>query len=70
MLRSYQAELNGSELIWIDQPPPAGVHRRVVVVVEDAEPGRPAGFAFDDLAGRLEWRGDAVDQQRNQRDAW
>lgn len=34
MLHSYQAELNGSQLIWIDQPPAPLVHQRVVVVVE------------------------------------
>jgi hypothetical protein len=33
-LHSYQAELNGSQLIWIDQPPVLPVHQRVVVVVE------------------------------------
>ena len=36
MLHSYQAELNGSQLIWIDQPPARVEHRRVLVVVEDA----------------------------------
>lgn len=34
MLQSYQAELNGSLLIWIDQPPTPLAHQRVVVVVE------------------------------------
>jgi hypothetical protein len=34
MLHSYQAELNGSQLVWIDQPPAPLVHQRVVVVVE------------------------------------
>ena len=36
MLHSYQAELNGSHLIWIDQPPAPVEHRRVLVVVQDA----------------------------------
>ena len=35
MLHSYQAELNGSHLIWIDQPPVPVEHRRLLVVVED-----------------------------------
>lgn len=38
MLHSYQAELNGSQLIWIDQPPLPIEHRRVLVVVEDTAP--------------------------------
>lgn len=50
MLHSYQAELNGSQLIWIDQPPAPLAHQRVVVVVEaqtlDAAPAaqRVQGF--------------------------
>jgi hypothetical protein len=36
MLHSYQAELNGSQLIWIDPPPAPAARRRVVVVVEEA----------------------------------
>jgi hypothetical protein len=50
MLHSYQAELNGSQLIWIDQPPMPLAHQRVVVVVEaqavDAQPvlDRVQGF--------------------------
>jgi hypothetical protein len=35
MLNSYQAEINGSQLIWIDQPPQPVEHRRVLVVMED-----------------------------------
>lgn len=38
MLHSYQAELNGSQLIWIDQPPAPLAHQRVVVVVEGQTP--------------------------------
>jgi hypothetical protein len=38
MLHSYQAELNGSQLIWIDQPPAPLQHQRVVVVVEAQAP--------------------------------
>lgn len=36
MLQSYQAELNGSQLIWIGQSPAPVEHRRVLVVVDDA----------------------------------
>ncbi len=42
MLQTYQAEVNGSELIWIDPPPAPLAHRRVVVVVEDAPLPSPA----------------------------
>ncbi len=42
MLNSYQAEINGSQLIWIDQPPKPVEHRRVLVVMEDiaSEPAK------------------------------
>jgi hypothetical protein len=42
MLQSYRAELNGSQLIWLDEPPRALTRERVLVVME-----RPA---VDDLA--------------------
>ena len=35
MLQSYQAELTGSHLVWIDRPPNPIEHQRVLVVVED-----------------------------------
>lgn len=74
MLRSYSAQLNGAEVIWLDQPPICLPGARVLVVVDDALPLAPApiGARYDltDLAGSLQWRGDAVAAQRVQRDAW
>jgi hypothetical protein len=75
MLRSYSAELNGTALVWLDQPPPSLTHARVVVVVEDAAelpatPPQKARYDFAHLAGRLQWQGDAVAAQRELRDAW
>jgi hypothetical protein len=35
MLNSYQAEINGSQLIWIDQPPKPVELRRVLVMMKD-----------------------------------
>jgi hypothetical protein len=34
MLQTYQAELNGSQLIWLDEPPKALTRERVLVVME------------------------------------
>ena len=71
MLKSYSAEISGSQLIWIDEPP-KNLHRQPVLVVieNDASdiPAKPYDLA--DLLGRLAWRGDAVAAQRGQRDAW
>jgi hypothetical protein len=75
MLRSYSAEINGSELVWLDQPPPDIKRARVLVVVEE-EVGLATGtsksqrYNFAHLAGRLQWTGDAVAAQRESRDAW
>jgi hypothetical protein len=35
MLHSYLAEVHGTQLIWIDQPPAPLERRRVMVVIED-----------------------------------
>ena len=51
MLNSYQAEINSSQLIWIDQPHKPVEHRRVLVMMEDATPmlskGTPDDAAYD-----------------------
>ena len=74
MLRSYSAELNGSQLVWLEKPPEQSARQRVLVVVEDLKPVAEASpnkhYQLADLAGRLQWRGDAVQVQRMQRDAW
>ena len=38
MLHTYQAQIDGSQLIWIDPPPAPLAHERVLIVVERAEP--------------------------------
>ena len=38
MLHTYQAQIDGSQLIWIDPPPVPLAHARVLIVVERAEP--------------------------------
>jgi hypothetical protein len=73
MLRSYSAELNGANLIWLDQPPVNFSHAKVLIVVNDDSPVAPVAanrYDFADLVGKLQWRGDAVKAQRGQRDAW
>lgn len=74
MLRSYSAQLTGTELTWLEPPPVRTHSTRVLVVVEDEDSASPrtppASYTMRDLAGRLQWRGDAVQAQRTQRDAW
>ena len=41
MLQTYQAELQGSQLIWLDEPPVALARERVVVILERSEPAAP-----------------------------
>ncbi len=73
MLRSYSAVLNGSQLVWLEKPPERLVCQRVLVV-EDSKPVAEASsdkrYQLADLAGRLQWQGDALQIQRVQRDAW
>lgn len=42
----------------------------VVLVATPAGNGRQRRYDFSDLAGRLEWSGDAVAEQRRLRDEW
>ncbi|MEW5973633.1 MAG: hypothetical protein AB1713_07745 [Pseudomonadota bacterium] len=75
MLHIYKAELNDSQLTWDDQPPRLMKHQRVLVIVEDLPPAREEmtptpPYRLRDLAGRLAWKGDALKEQREQRDAW
>ena len=74
MLRRYSAQLNGSELVWLDQPPPDVKHAHILVVLEeeadsDASASKSKRYNFANLAGRLQWNGDAVAAQRESRDA-
>jgi hypothetical protein len=72
MLKSYSAEINGSQLIWIDEPPKNLKRQPVLVVIENIAPPAAASKPYDltDLVGRLTWQGDATAVQRGQRDAW
>lgn len=72
MLKSYSAEINGSQLIWIDKPPKNLKRQTVLVVIENTAPLAAASKPYDltDLVGRLTWQGDAIAEQRGQRDAW
>ncbi|MBK6294314.1 MAG: hypothetical protein IPF55_08335 [Rhodoferax sp.] len=73
MLRIYSAQLNGT------QPDGSTSHRLtcwryVLVVVNDVNPTaqdapKPARRDMSDLAGRPQWRGNAVAVQRAQRDS-
>ena len=42
MLQTYQAQVNGSQLIWIDQPPALLAYEHVLIVVERANPNGPS----------------------------
>jgi hypothetical protein len=71
MLKSYSAEISGSQLIWIDQPPPNLTRQPVLVVIENSAPQADTTQHYDltDLVGRLTWQVDATEVQRRLRDA-
>ena len=75
MLQSYRAQLEGNQIIWLDQTPVCSPGSRVLVVMETNElPLAPTQksikYDLSDLVGHLNWQGDAVAAQRQQRDAW
>lgn len=75
MLRSYSAQLKGNQIVWLDQTPVCSPDSRVLVVVETNEspltpPQKSNHYDLSDLVGQLNWQGDAVAAQRQQRDAW
>ena len=72
MLKSYSAEISGSQLVWIDQPPPNLTRQPVLIVIENSAPQADTTQHYDltDLVGRLTWQGDATQVQRGLRDAW
>ena len=75
MLHSYQAELNGSQLIWIDPPPAPVEHRRVLVVLEDAAQAmaskaqQPSSAPFDAYTAFIRAKGCLGKASRTQIDA-
>ncbi len=72
MLKGYPAQLDGVTLRWLDRAPALASAKPVMVVVEESE-GEAANspsYLLRDLLGRLAWRGDAVSEQRTQRDTW
>ena len=48
MLQTYQARVNGSQLIWIDQPPAPLAYEHVLIVVERANSSVPSQPAQSD----------------------
>ena len=72
MLKSYSAEISGTQLIWIDKPPQNLKSQPVLVVIENtaAQTVVAQPYRLADLVGRLSWQGDAMLAQRDQRDAW
>lgn len=72
VLKSYPAQLDGVTLRWLDRAPARAPVKPVIVVVDetDGEAANAPSYRLGDLAGRLTWRGDAVGEQRTQRDAW
>jgi len=72
MLQTYNAEINGSQLTWLDTPPQMLSHQRVVITLASTKPSQQSAprYDFSDLIGRLKWRGDAVAEQRAIRNEW
>jgi hypothetical protein len=79
MQLSYAAELNGSQLHWIDQPPAVGLHQRVRIFFDTLKPQAPpvnaktlAREALDGLWGCLPktTRSDTLNTLADMRGEW
>lgn len=57
MLQTYQAQLNGSQLIWIDHPPVHADRQRVIVVMEGVPSTPQSKVETERLAAFLSARG-------------
>ncbi len=57
MLQTFQAELNGSQLIWLDEPPQPLTRERVLVVMERPALDGQARVAVDYSQAFLQARG-------------
>ncbi len=78
MLIQAQAHIVNNRVVWLHPPStPLPPDTRVLLVWESGPAVAPveqtvaSGFVdISDLAGRLRWRGNALAEQREQRDAW
>lgn len=79
MLTQAQAHIVDNRVVWLQQPTaPLPPDARVLLVWESSpvpaalneKAVENIGVDIRDLAGRLQWRGDALAEQREQRDAW
>lgn len=71
MLKSYPARLDGTMLRWLEGAPAPMPNLPVMVVVDESAARAPQSRdRLRSLIGKLAWRGDAVREQRAQRDAW
>lgn len=71
MLKSYPARLDGTMLRWPEGAPAAAPDLPVMVVIDEATASTPNNRdRLRALIGKLAWRGDAVREQRAQRDTW
>ncbi|PSB25163.1 hypothetical protein C7B82_24275 [Stenomitos frigidus ULC18] len=66
-----QVDANGH--LRLDVPthlPPGDVELVLVINPVASTPARSQAYDFSDLAGRLQWQGDAIAMQRTIRDEW
>ena len=45
-------------------------HMKVIILVDEKPKAKTQKYNFSDIAGKLEWQGDAVAEQRKIRDEW
>jgi hypothetical protein len=69
MLQTYKAQLNGSQLTWIDPPPEPIEHSNVLIVLEKAEQPAAAKLPSDAYNAFMRAKGCLGTSSRAQIDA-
>jgi hypothetical protein len=73
MMQAFEFEIDAEKNI-IEIPPQYcqlySKHMRVIILVAEKPKAKNQKYNFSDIAGKLEWQGDAVQEQRRIRDEW
>ncbi|KHD07234.1 hypothetical protein PN36_21005 [Candidatus Thiomargarita nelsonii] len=72
-MQAFEFEINAKRNL-IEIPPQYkkiySKHMKVILLVSEKLITKKQQYDFSDVVGKLEWQGDAVQEQRNIRDEW
>lgn len=72
-MQAFEFEINAKQNL-IEIPPQYNQiyskHMKVIILVSENLIAKKQRYDFSDVVGKLEWQGDAVQEQRKIRDEW